>query len=400
LDLYLDKRGIDKLRTISKTVYYNIPPFLRFVFWPVEKVYWLLSILKLDSWIISGEEILSQQDLSIFYAGKKENKHFLIKLAFNTNYKDKYNGKIWIWKIAAIVKKMNIESIISITEAPLFICKIFGNRKSFSMPGWVYGELDISGDLSSFMNKRSYKSDKRKVRKYDLKSEVINEKTILHDWYYNMHVPFIKKVHGPAAIIIDYDQVKKKFKKCDLFFITQRHEKIAGGLIVVSKKRVNFWFLGIKDGNFDYVRDGAIGALYYLSILYYKEKGIKKIEMGPSRSFLDDGVLKYKKNRYMRIANTSKTYFLIKPLITTPGVKGFFLKNPMIVMNKKTLNGIIFADNDQLFNENYFDEIIREYYIKGLSKLHILVYGSVDENIRQTIPPEYSKIITINSIEN
>ena len=268
------------------------------------------------------------------------------------------------------------------------------------MPGWVYGELDISGDLSSILKKRSYKSDLKHIKKYHLDYEIINDPSILHDWYYTMHIPFIKNVHGSAAIIIDFDQVRRKFKKCDLFFITQNGEKIAGGLIVVSKHNINYWFLGIKDGNFEYVKNGAINALYYLSIIHYKEKSIKNIEMGPSRSFLKDGVLQYKKNRSMRIANPSRTFLLINPLSNARSVKGFFLNNPMIVMNRKRLHGIIFAEDNLIFNDEYYEKIIRDYYIKGLARLIIFVSGEVHDKIFKTIPAKYADIISIKSIES
>jgi hypothetical protein len=400
LDLSIDSKGIQRLLSMSKSFYYKTPSILRFIYWPAEKIYWLVSVLKLDFWLIVGKEVLSNKDLTIFYAGKNEDKHLLIKLAFDSDYNEKYLGKIWLWKIASTTKKMTHKSAISITEAPLSLCKIFRNKKSICMPGWIYGELDISGDLSSFLRKRSYKSDKRRIKKNKFKYEIINDLSILHDWYYKMHIPFIKKVHGPAAIIIDFDEVKRKFGRCDLFFITKNNEKIAGGLIVVSKHNVNYWFLGIKDGNFNYVKDGAIGALYYLSILHYKKIGIKNIEMGPSRSFLKDGVLKYKKNRTMRITNTSKTFFLINPLLNTDSVKGFFINNPMIVENKKRLIGIIFVENHQLFNDEFYDKIVRDYYIKGLSRLTIYVYGKLNEKIHETIPSQYSDILTIKSMDN
>ena len=54
---------------------------------------WSLSFIRgarFDLWIITGEEIKSKQGLSIFYAGSKENKNYMINLIFNKPYKENY----------------------------------------------------------------------------------------------------------------------------------------------------------------------------------------------------------------------------------------------------------------------------------------------------------------------
>ena len=162
---------MNKLLRICKNIYHNTPSYLRFIYWPVEKILWLIGVLELDVWSIYGEEILSKQELAIIYAGSKENKHTIIKLAFNGSYREKYIGKIWLWKISDYIKQLTFNSVLNITELPRFFLKFYRDKESFYTPSWVYGNLDISGDISSIMKSKNIKSDIKRAQKNKLNFE-------------------------------------------------------------------------------------------------------------------------------------------------------------------------------------------------------------------------------------
>lgn len=389
---------IKKMLLTGKVIYHKTHPCFHFIFWPVKSILWFVHILRRDMWIIAGEEIASKQKLTIIYAGNEENKNYLIQLAFN-NYTENYMGKTWLWKIFKTSKAKYHDCSLMVIEVSNNFRTLFENKKSFCIPCWILGEVDISVYNSSPIKNKSLLSDMRRIRKNKLNYEVTNELHKFNNFYYNMYLPHITKVHGNEAFIMNYDFMKKEFKNCDLLLIKKEKEYVAGILLAYTKKGSRLWSLGVKDGNLNYVRDGAIAAVFYYSVLYLLEKGCKIVNFGASRAFLKDGVLQYKKKWGLKIIDTSKKYFLIKSLSKNGGIKSFFLNNPFIFINETSFNGAVFIDSDQSFSATDLEKIYKNYYLNGINKLFIYKFGKYDINIQEIVPHEFSDRMTICSTE-
>ncbi|MHC4806120.1 MAG: hypothetical protein ACYTBX_07630, partial [Planctomycetota bacterium] len=334
------------------------------------------------------------------YIGSETHKNFLAKLAFGNSYKEDYIGKTWLWRIFKTVKTRAHACSLMVAEAPKSSLVLFGKKKCFYIPLWVTGEVDISADVSSLIRNESLKSDLRRIKRNKLHFELTNEPAQFDNFYYNMYLPHITKVHGNKAVIIKYDFMKREFRNCDLLLIKKEKEYIAGVLLAYTKNGARLWSLGVKDGNSDYIKDGAIGAIYYFSVLHLKEKGYKKVNFGASRAFLKDGVLWYKKKWDQNIVGTHKIGFLIKPLSKTVAVKGFFLNNPFIYAHNNRFNSAVFVEAAQSFSEKDFQRFYKDYYLNGVSKLFIYRFEQGHSRSREIVPPEFSDGITICSVES
>jgi len=382
-----------------KTIYRALPLSIRLALWPVEKIYWLVSVLRLDFWILQGNEVASKQKLDILYAGTEENRHFLTMLAFDSSFTEKYIGKAWLWNIPKILKEKVHHDSIVIAEVPKTFRKSFNKRNYLYIPSWVDGEVDAFSAIKS----DSLLTDLRRIKKNKLSFEVTNDLNQFHNFYYNMHLPYITEAFGKRAVIFSYDFMKREFGKDglynDLLLVKKEEEYIAGMLMGYSKRGIYLYPLGVKDGNFDYVKEGAIGALFYFPLLYSKEKGYQKVNFGLTRAFLKDGVFQFKKKRGMQIIGTSPKGFALKPLSMSAAVKGFFLNNPFLYMDEMGFNGAVFIDNDQALSEGDFERIHKDYYLPGMSKLFIYRFGKINSKTQETIPPEFSESIKLGSAE-
>lgn len=390
------EKFLGKILAMGRFVYHKTPTSLRFIFFPVKLIFRYLKHLRLDLWFIEGEEITTKHKLTIFYAGEEKNKNYLVQLAFDNSYREQYIGKTWLWKIFKTVKEKGNDYSLVATEVHKYFRIFLKKEKCVYIPCWISGEVDIS----SFIKKDSVKTDMRKIRKNKLNFEVTNGLSQLHNFYNNMYLPYITKVHGNRAIVMEYDFIKKKFRTCDLLFIKKGKEYIAGNLIAYTKDKVRVWYVGVKDGCTDYMKNGAIAALYYFSVHYLREKGFKRVGFGNSRAFLNDGVLQFKKKRGIQIVDTSETGVLIKPLSKTPGIMGFFLNNPFIYMDKGRFNGAIFVESDQSFSEKDFKKIYSSYYLRGLSKLFIYRFEESASGTQEIVPFELNDRIIIRSAKD
>jgi hypothetical protein len=352
-----------------------------------------------------GEEISSGKKLVIFYAGRELDKNFLVRLAFDGKFEENYIGKKWLWNIPKIVKEGDCDCSLIVIEVPNCLRILSEKTRCFYIPGWVNGEADISIDNPSRFKRRntSLKSDLSKIRRNKLQFEVTKDLSELHNFYYNMYVPYITQAHGTGSKIMSYDYVRREFKKGglfnDLLLIKKQEECIAGVLLHYKKNKAKLSTLGVKDGNLSYVRDGAIGALFYFSVNYSAEKGFTRIDFGGSRPFLKDGVLRYKRKWHQKISNKKEIGYLITMVSITDAAKGFFLNNPFIYEDKTGLNGAIFVTGNQSLSKGALAKIYKDYYVPGLSKLVIYQFGLINPKTQDIVHPEYSEKITVRSAE-
>jgi hypothetical protein len=369
-----------KLVVRTKALYHKTPSCLRFLFIPVLLIYRVIPYIYTDQWIITGTEISSQQNLTIMVNGGEENKNYLAELAFGSSRLEKYCGKKWLWK-ASFENRKKIEGYsLRITEVPAKISRFFKKRQDFYVPCWVHGEIDISENFPAIIqNNLSIRSDLRRIAKNGLYSEFTKKTEHFDLFYRKMYLPFIKERYGIRAFYDDRESLKNIFNKGGLILIKKGEEALAGSLIIYEKKIAHPYSFGVKDGNLDYVRLGAIGALYYFAFSHFREKGYGKVNLGHSRAFLKDGVLIYKKKWNLRIDGKHETGFLISLLSSTSGSRAFLVNNPFICIEKKKINGAVFVDTPQSFSQIDLTTIRKKYYMNGMDELYVYKFAQGEE---------------------
>jgi len=357
-------------------------------------------VLRTPVWILWGQETSTKDNLTVLYAGGNLTKNYLSNLLFAPPYGETYLGWKWCWKLSRIIKQMGSDCSLVAREVSQPLCPLFQKKNSFYIPLWVRGEIDIPDEKAEIFKNETLKSDLRKIRKNNFSFDVTSELSHLENFYWNMYIPYITKRHGQLGFVMGHEIMEHEFKNCELLLIKKDAGYIAGTLIVYSKQGVRLWSLGIKNGDREHINNGAIGALFYFSYLYLKQKGYKKINLGGSRPFLHDGVLRYKKKWNQKIIYADVRGLLVQPLLNRAGVKGFFLNNPFIFRQKGHLNVALFVESNQLLDDKAFAMILKEYYLPGISKLFIYRYGEGSGATDTTVPAELNENVEIQSAED
>ena len=97
-------------------------------------------------------------------------------------------------------------------------------------------------------------------------------------------------------------------KRGELLLVKKGSEYISGMLIYTAPPIPVVAFLGVTDGRMDYVKQGALLALYYYTILWAKGKGYTKLDFGHCRPILNDGVFVYKRTLGMMIQRSPRRH--------------------------------------------------------------------------------------------
>jgi len=344
--------------------------------------------IKVDSWSIKIREKDSQKELNIFYAGLENMKNYFCKIAFNCSYEEKYLGRLWIWDIFRENLKRSENYSLTIIETFYVLKKLFMAKSDFVIPRWISAIIDISGASPIFTKNKSIKNDIRRINKNKLIYQLTREDSQFDYFYYNMHKPYINKIHGDRAFICEYNLIKKRFKSnADLLLIKKENEFVAGSIFFYKKNQGSISYIGVKDGKLDYVKDGAIQAIFYFASILLKRKGLKNINFGLSRPFLNDSILRYKKKWYPHLAfkKWTEKVFLMKIGHKTCGLKNFLINNPFIFIKENKLNAAIFIDDNQAPSKESLRRIYKYHNFNGISKICIFRFAG-EGNARLIAP--------------
>jgi hypothetical protein len=393
-------RKIDRLYSLGKLIYWKTPHFLHFIYYPVENIIKMGRCLRLDRWRLSGTESSSLQELVIQYTGISENKNYLSALAFCPGYREEYLGRYWIWQALRDLPSTDSGISLNIVEVHEFFRKIFQKKGCFHVPSWLVGEIEIPDDISAFIRQqKNLRYNVQKAARHQFYPEVTAETSRIQRFYYDMHIPYITKTHNNKAVVVDFNTLKSKVRKCDLMLIKKDGEDIAGGLVAYNHNKASCVILGVKDGNLDYVRNGALYALYYHTFNHLRSKGYRSVNMGTSRAFLKDGALSYKKMWNFRIVGDSRTSLVMQIVNLTVGARGFLLNNPFISENDSGYTSSVFSGPEYISPE-HMQKIFHSCYVNGVSGVRI--YRLTEENSGNgiTVPSELSGKLTISSLSD
>jgi hypothetical protein len=350
--------------------------------------------MRLNLWIIKGEEKTTKQEMQIMYFGRDFSRYYVKDLVFNNITEEKCMGKKWIWSTLKIAGKNYTNSSLLIAETGDFLAKILKDKQEFYLPCWIQGEMEIHSNIENpYRRNKSLKNDFRKIFKYNLSYELTNEQAQFNLFYHDMYVPFATKRYREKAKITDYYELKMSFNKGELLMVKMDSIPIAGILIGYKKKQPLLHVLGVKDCNPEYIGFGAIAACYYHSINHLKERGFSSLNLGSTRPFLRDGVLNFKKKLGLKLVGESGSGFLLKPLTKTDAVKAFLLNNPFIIKDKNHLYGVLFISPEQIDYQKFIEKIVHDHDVDGLSKFIFYLFEDNKSPIQISVPSELNNRI-------
>ena len=141
---------------------------------------------------------------------------------------------------------------------------------------------DKRGLLNGFRNKTS------------LKYRVSHDAADLERFYDEMFVPHAKLRYGRHAVIDSRAEIERFFNRGMLLMIEQAGRPIAAALCREVPDRLEYFRGGISGDAARLGARDASSALYFFQFDYAISRGLKELDCLESRSFLTDGVYRYK----------------------------------------------------------------------------------------------------------
>lgn len=330
----------------------------------------LYSRYRPQVWCLEGRERASGVPLVIVFAGQLENKNYLAHLAFANSPAEQILGRRWLWMLLPPKQRRDSDNV------DLRIVELYGSQRhwlgarfQFFVPIWIGGELDLQRAVARQHRSRNARKDLQRMRKNETTYEVTQNREAFEDFYSNMYLPYIRNRYGNRAFRMSHEEMMGKLGCSELFFVKVRGERVAGDILLYEGDRARAWSTGVKNGDPSYVKAGAMKALDYLRCQYLTERGYKTLQMGGSRPFLLDGVLRHKRGHGVRVSSHKKRYFSLSLTAGSAGAAAFVANNPFIYESQGAYRGALFIEPDLPLSPERLRELHDEYHMDGLAGL-------------------------------
>ena len=323
-----------------------IRPFIDKAYAFVHRLYSIYADIYQPVSILKGKGGQNGTNLSLLIAGKRKDSAFLLNKIYHEEPEATKLKRMLVWKIPFL---NGSEVNVTLIEADRCFSPFFARQGFFAIPEWVLFTMDISIPIEKVIRLcESNRNNFRRMGKYSYEYEVCFDKGKLHLFYHTMYLPYICSRHGKLTVLTTLNQMEDILQRGELLLVKRGGEYVAGQLIYKASPVPIVSYLGVKDGNFDLVKQGAVFALYYYTILWAKEKGYTKLDFGHCRPFLSDGVFLFKKRLGMKIQRSPRYHRMLYLSINrlNPCLEQFFTNNPLVHDDMGVLKGLLFVQKD------------------------------------------------------
>lgn len=230
----------------------------------------------------------------------------------------------------------------------------------FPVPNFMQTYIDISQPLENLKHRKNlgFANAKRLIKKHQLSYRMVNTDEGQKDFYENMYLPYQNNRHQNNFIKVEFEGIFHDSFPYEMIHILKNGEAILGGIVRFKSNGVYFSFLGIRDGKFEHVQNGAISASYYFLYHELHKRGYKKLFLGGTSPFLNHSLTKYK----IRMnAEIDHDYQYQKQELTSLQIlnhseanRDFLASSPFVFINEKGKHCAAFWKDSETAQESEF----------------------------------------------
>ncbi len=356
--------------TLGKKAYRAIPHRLRDIIAPFAYyLYDLLNILRPQMWSVTGVMPGSQVSISVcLYSTTAQFRDYLCPTIFGPAFRARYLGRTWLWNMQKAPKAASDAALVfSDLDAPYL--KFLRAERGMLIPSWIDGEAKLPRGPEKRRSSAA-RTALRKIRQHSLEFEITHDQACLDDFYNNMYVPYITLRYGKSAYVEPKERVQKYFNKGELLLM--KNGESIGRDDLLRGFPLLYGAIGVRDGNWEFVRNGAIVACYEFTFRRAEEKGCHTVNLSRARPFLNDGLLRFKKSWSFTISGAVSHKFLLRVVSDSHATRTFLENTPLIFEHCGELKGAVFVNGETPLTLEKLREMGKEYLYSGMSALIVL----------------------------
>lgn len=233
---------------------------------------------------------------SVVYAGSSHHMAELQHLLCPQTQPPTLLGRVNIWDLPGKANQWA-------NKADLVVCEL--NRRqpqrsaaaySFTMAPWVRMVLDVDRSPESIVAgmRPDVRSNWRKTMEKGFVCRYSHDLADFDLFYHSMFLPFISRF-GERAIIAPYDNMLAEFRQGGLIIVERDGQPVGGTMCLQTDSTFYTNWLGIQDGDYGLIRDGAQVAMIWFGINLARQSGCRYYDFGRVLASMQNGMLRFKR---------------------------------------------------------------------------------------------------------
>lgn len=374
----LYRHGVSLARLGGGLIILGIPKLTRYI---LSKVFWFKDELFLTAYSIRDAQA-PDRIKGVYFC-----KHNLDTAFLNRIYPHGYRAQKEDSFLRARLRQRlstlppGIDFVLADTRLR-YIRKTIDSFSGFTLiPKWVDRVNDAFNGFSDFSrtkNRNAY-SDIQANRKHPYDFEFTKDESLCKFFYTKMYAPYICNRYQGEEILQPYAAIRNDFQKGGMFMVkdTTTGKYVSGSVVNIENGIFYPRKLGILNGDPELLKQEVLSALYISYFRFMEQNKLRRINLGGSRSFLNDGVLKYKEKWApdIRFNPRHDHLFIFKVCTPSEAMNRFLMDNPFISIEKEGLAANIFLPEE---TKPEMDTLRKIYSLKGLSDVRIVRTATQD----------------------
>lgn len=215
----------------------------------------------------------------------------------------------------------------------------------FLLPLWVGCDVPLSDDRE-YARSPSIRADIRNIRNNRFTWELSDKQEDFDFFFEKIYVPTITDSHGRSALTASYENRQHKFETgtMKLLQVMRDNQFLAGVAIDFDNSAPTLRDSGVLNGSLEIKKTSALSAAYLFAMDYLASKGHSNVSFGLSRSFLDDGVLNYKRKFRPVITTGSDDGILMRIRSLDEPTRSMLRGSPCLTWQDRVLHRTYFRD--------------------------------------------------------
>lgn len=346
------------------------------------------------------------EPLDVTYAGLGFAKPFLQSTLFVDEPTEEQIGRIPFLKTHQLTAIFPGD--ITVIEVPKHFIGKLSSPNSIVLPEFVRHVVNVQGDwqeVEKRFHKTVRKNDLRRVRKYGYEYDISYDPQDFEEFYHQMYLPTMNNRHKDLSMPGSYYQMYQRFLHGFLFRINRNSTWVSGGICHNEQDVLVLDFVGVKNGDSQLIKEGALTARYYAAIHWANKHNYKAVDFLGSDPYLRSGLFQYKRKWGSSIYLPSRMHrrIWIKVNRNTPAVTRFLQETPVVIIDEEgNLHGLIAVKAEEMagFTADTIEKLKGHYETPGLKTLIVrpidnFVKSASDTGLADIIIP-----ITSTNLEN
>lgn len=291
---------------------------------------------------LEGVEVDTSEKLEVAYIGDKSNYEYILSLLFSEAPRVIRERRCAWWSINRLFKRARkqVDLVVGDIDFPLDLC--VRKKGVLVLPRWLKQQVVIADEWEHVLAKLRRKTRRealRSIRKHHLKARVVRDDRSNDAFYHQLYKPYIHRRYGSQAAVVDERRFLRECASGQLIQVLQDDRVVGAVLAHVAGRQLTLAWVGIDKCVEDDKLNGVTDALDLYSLLYAYTQGCDVMDMGGSRPFINDGVLRYKQKWGAGISRglVPKGSYFFAPLRMSVAMESFLFHNPMIICDSRGL---------------------------------------------------------------